>query len=361
MRIGVVLPRLDGGGAERGAVGWSTGLVERGHEVTLLTHLGDPQTAPDGLDHVHMPALSGPRYWAGLPRWLRQVQAQRRFDVVVGVLELSNLAVVAAFSGRADAPAVLVSEHNVNSVYLPTQGLGARGKLGLSRRLYRHAHGVVAISHAVATDLVVRFGVPTDRLYVVPIPLSNWDSPYRVGEPAAGVRMAVVGRVASQKRPERVLDVLEELARRGIEGSAVVIGEGPLRAGLEAEARRRWLSVDFPGWVPDWRAHATDATCLLLPSDFEGLGLVLLEAAAMGLPSVAASSALAVGDAVIPGVTGALALSTSATHLADAVAEAEAVGRGQIADPRWLQQFAPERTAERLEQVCEAAQARRSR
>ena len=358
MKIAIVLPVLDGGGAERGAVGWGVGLAANGHDVTLLTHRGAGGTPPPGVKRVHLPQQDGPRYWVGLVRWLRTMQAREQFDVVLGVLELSNLAVLAAFPKPGpQAPIVLASEHNVNSIFLPTQGKGGRAKLALARRLYRRADGVIALSHAVATDLVVRFGVPQDRLYVVPLPLSNWDSPHHAG-PAPHLRVAFAGRLTAQKRPERVLHVVEELSRRGHDASAIFIGDGSLRSQLEQQAQLLSAPVEFAGWVPDWRERAVDATCLLMTSDYEGLGLVLLEAAGMGLPSVAPSSALAVADAMIIGVTGVLSLSTGVAHLADAVLEAADLPRGQV-ERRWLEMFGPDRTAAQLERVCESALSRR--
>jgi glycosyltransferase involved in cell wall biosynthesis len=364
MRIAIVLRMFDGGGAERGAAGWAEGLARRGHEVVALTHEGDGGTPPEGLVHLHRSGWSGPSYWRGLPHWIRSEHEARRFDVVIGVLEFSNLAVLAAFArSRAGAPAVVVSEHNINSLLLSGAGAVERVKLALCRRWYRRADAAVALSHAVATDLVLTFGVASERLFVIPIPPSLL-SGVSVN-PVRPDRMCLVfvGRLVPQKRPERVLAALDALRGRGVRASAVVVGDGPLRGDLERLASASGHDVTFTGWVSDWRAHARDATCLFLPSDFEGLGLVLVEAAAMGLPSVATSQALAVADALVPGVTGALALSPRPEHLADAVlaaAELRSVAAGGgLADERWLRWFSSDVTAERLEQALDAVVAAR--
>ncbi len=108
-----------------------------------------------------------------------------------------------------------------------------------------------------------------------------------------------------------MLAVLRELGARGVSASAVFIGDGDQRARLEREAASAGLDVAFPGWVDDRQPLAAGCDCLLLPSDVEGLGMVLVEAAGMGLPSVAPSPALGVADAVVPGLTGILSLSTA--------------------------------------------------
>ncbi|MGZ6827616.1 MAG: glycosyltransferase, partial [Mycobacteriales bacterium] len=97
---------------------------------------------------------------------------------------------------------------------------------------------------------------------------------------------------------------------------------------------------------------------LVLPSLQEGFGNVLVEAAECGVPSVAASQALGVADAVLPGVTGVLAASGSAAHLADAVEQAR---RLPPLDPdlvlRWSGGFSPEVAAQVLEKVLDAVRA----
>lgn len=353
MRIAFILPKLDGGGAERGSLGWAEGLADLNHDITLLTHEGGSGgAAPVGMRHLHRGDWSGPAYWSGLPRWIREMHAVHRFDVVVAVMEFSNLAVLAAFpaTGRR-SPALVLTEHNINSMFLSGSGSGARAKLLLSRRLYRRADAVVAISHTVATDITVRFGVDPRRLFVVPIPASNWQSTLTV-DSADALRLVLVGRLTKQKRPERLVETLDELRRRGRPASATVVGDGPLRQELEQQVRLADHDVRFTGWVPDWREDARDASCLFLPSDYEGLGLVLLEAASMGLPCVAPSQALAVAEAMIPGVTGVLALSSRAEHLADAVVESLNLRRGQLDAHDWLVRFSPAATARQLEAVC---------
>jgi glycosyltransferase involved in cell wall biosynthesis len=101
-----------------------------------------------------------------------------------------------------------------------------------------------------------------------------------------------VGRLVAQKG---LTNLLRAMARGG-ESSApaklVVIGDGPLRAQHEAEAAELGVRADFLGGQPssvvyDWMRRCS---ALVLPSFREGLGIVLCEAIALGLPVVGFAS-----------------------------------------------------------------------
>lgn len=99
---------------------------------------------------------------------------------------------------------------------------------------------------------------------------------------ASGPIVLYVGRLARVKRVDRLLDAMRKLP----EARAIVAGEGPERAALQASAP---ANVAFRGRVDDAEKallySAADALCL--PSEHEGQPLVLLEALSAGLPIVA--------------------------------------------------------------------------
>ncbi len=102
---------------------------------------------------------------------------------------------------------------------------------------------------------------------------------------------------------------------------------GPIEpAGPGAVAKSdldRWSQegvIDYPGSVADVRAELAEADCVVLPSYYrEGVPRILLEAAAMAIPVIAADS-IGCRDAVIAGETGLLCEPRSPQSLADAMA-----------------------------------------
>ncbi|HET6147515.1 MAG TPA: glycosyltransferase family 1 protein [Polyangia bacterium] len=105
-----------------------------------------------------------------------------------------------------------------------------------------------------------------------------------------------VGRVAVEK-------TLEDFLGLPLEGSKVVVGDGPSRADLE----RRFPDVVWRGYRfgEDLAAHFASADCFVFPSRTETFGNVLLEAMASGLP-VASVPAPGPVDLVEEGVNGAI-------------------------------------------------------
>ncbi|MCK9240105.1 glycosyltransferase family 4 protein [Desulfocurvus sp.] len=136
------------------------------------------------------------------------------------------------------------------------------------------------------------------------------------GAPVAGI----VAKLWEGKGHDVLLDAFAAV-RRELPGAVLmVVGEGHLRAGLEARAEALGLSgaVVFTGFLDDVAPAVGAMDVSVLPSLFEGLGRVLLEAMAMGLP-VVASRVGGIPDAVADGLTGLLVPPGDAGALAGAL------------------------------------------
>jgi glycosyltransferase involved in cell wall biosynthesis len=136
-----------------------------------------------------------------------------------------------------------------------------------------------------------------------------------------------VGRLAVQKDQATLLDALARLKDRP--WRLTLVGDGPLRGDLERQAARVGLAnrVTFAGFV-DPLPHFAAADLFVLPSRWEGLPAVALEALAAGLPVIATDCA--------PGLTELLAqLNLPATPVGDVAAFAKAIERvlGGPVDP----------------------------
>ena len=107
--------------------------------------------------------------------------------------------------------------------------------------------------------------------------------------------------------------------------------------------------MSFRGWVTSWFDESAADSVVLLPSVTEGFANVLVEAAAAGIPSVASSRALGVADAMVPNLTGILALDTAPDSLAEAVTRA--VDLTPAAAGAWFDRFSPAESGARLLQV----------
>lgn len=171
--------------------------------------------------------------------------------------------------------------HGYDVFRRPPVDLGAR---------IRAAAAVVTVSDANAAHLVALSGVARDRIHVQPcgIDLSYFHPAPERTEPAT---IVAVARLRPVKNLGVLLHACRGLKDRGVPFRAVVIGEGPSLAELEAERGQLALDHDvtFLGArdqeaVRDWWQRATVA---VLTSQSEGMPVSLMEAAACGVPAVA--------------------------------------------------------------------------
>jgi len=170
------------------------------------------------------------------------------------------------------------------------------------------------------------------------------------------ISLVLPARLVEEKRPLLAVAVAAELARRGRKIEILSFGTGPLRSTFERETAGSDIPIRFNGWVDGWMNGLPASAVVLLPSACEGFGNVLVEAAAAGIQSVALSGALGVADAIVPGLTGELAISDDPRDIADAVEKA--VTRSVDAGA-WLERFSVDNSTEHLLAVFEHVRRRR--
>jgi GalNAc-alpha-(1->4)-GalNAc-alpha-(1->3)-diNAcBac-PP-undecaprenol alpha-1,4-N-acetyl-D-galactosaminyltransferase len=280
LRLVIAISSFRAGGAERVAATLANSWSDR-HEVTAVTldrpdgdfFELDPRVARVGLgllDHGGGPLLGNVKRVKALRSTLRRLQP----DAVVSFVERMNVIVLSSAT-RLGIP-VVVSERTVPWQHdvglLPTR---------LRRLLYPRAAAVVVQSPEVA-DWARRF-VPHRRVHVIPNPVAATDRA-RAPEPI----VVGLGRLSYEKGFDLLLRGFEQVAGQYSEWRVVIGGEGPERAALEQLAAGLGLDgrVEFPG-VVDATELLARAGVFVLPSRFEGFPNALLEAMAMGVPSIA--------------------------------------------------------------------------
>ena len=187
-------------------------------------------------------------------------------------------------------------------------------------RLAAHWCGaIVAVSDAELRAGLAA-GVGTETQYRV---IRNGIDPAPFERPRRPVpgRIALVGRLAEQKRPDIAVRALARLRERHPEASLDVIAHGPLDGEVAALVSELGVqdAVRLLGKRDDVPELLEEAECFLLTSDYEGCPYTVLEAMAAGLP-VAATRVGGVPELVIEGKTGVLFEPGDANAAADALA-----------------------------------------
>ncbi len=188
------------------------------------------------------------------------------------------------------------------------------------RRALKTADGVVAVSSFTAGLLTSKYGVDPERIELVTngVDLDTYDRlPKENVRPHFGLGHGPLVLAVGRLVPRKGFDVLIEAWPRilaAVPGAQLAIaGTGPLSEALKAAAERPEMnaSVHMLGFVKDEMLPSLYASADLfaMPNrtmpdgDTEGFGLVFLEAAAAGTPSVGGKAGGAV-DAILDGQTG---------------------------------------------------------
>jgi len=327
-----LIPTLDRSGAEKQMVLLAKGLPRERFrvEVATLTRLG-PLAAE--LEAAGVPVTPIAKRHKVDPLALARLIAllrSKRFDILqTWIFAANTYGRIAA--GRAKVPVVVTAEMAVDL-------WKGRAQLAIDRVLARSTDRVVGNSLAVV-DFYRKAGVPEDRLACIPSGIADEEPP--AVDPAAvraefgiapGAPLALfAGRLAPQKGVGDLLSALDVLQNVRPDVRTLIAGDGPLRGELEETARSYHLAefVRFLGHRDDVPRLLAAADLLVLPSAYEGLPNVVLEAMRFRKP-VVATAAPGTTEVVADGVTGLLVPLRSPTALAQAI-------RTLVDDP-WLAQ-----------------------
>ena len=209
---------------------------------------------------------------------------------------------------RRDLPALFrlgnrVWQHIQAPVFAAIVGMAEPARAEIIEYMGADPKRVVAINNASLTDADI------DRL-----------AQARSAAPRdwTGRRYLAVGRLAAQKNFDLLLTAFARIAQP--DDRLTIVGGGPLRAALIRRAAALGIAdrVDLPGHQNRVEPWFATADALVLSSDYEGLGIVVIEALAAGLPVVATdcgpNMAMLVGD------VGRLVAPRDAAALAQAMA-----------------------------------------
>ena len=166
-----------------------------------------------------------------------------------------------------------------------------RGNLARKRSGLAAADAIIAVSTTIAADLRARAPeIAGTRLEIIPNPVDVPGLRARAAAtppPVQGPYALYLGKLAPNKGTSSLVEVAE---RARLDWPLVIVGDGPERAAIEAQAKRSERDIRFTGWVAQaqtttWLAHAS--LLVFTSRGPESLSRVLLEASALGVPIAA--------------------------------------------------------------------------
>jgi phosphatidyl-myo-inositol dimannoside synthase len=288
--------------------------------------------APHPQWHTFDPQAGYPIYRAQLlshfiwPRWLKTVhylwKYRSRYDVIL-TSHLLPIGSAAWLAKKFTGDPYVVFVHGMDLRLARSHSR----KLRLAKRVLKDAQLVVANSQALANELARDFGIPEVLVVYpcIPEPLNPVTPPTH----STPFSLLTVSRLVHRKGHTHVLNALAHLR-----GTAQlpnfqyhIVGEGPMEASLKTMTQTLGLEsyVVFHGAVSDQERDALYAQSDVFvmpvskdPIDKEGFGLVYIEAAQSGLPSIG-TNVPGVDEAIIDAKTGILLPSQDEQQLASAI------------------------------------------
>jgi glycosyltransferase involved in cell wall biosynthesis len=292
-RVLFLLPTLSGGGAERVT-------------VTLLQNLGRSRFEP----HLALIDAVGPLFQdlpADIP--LHDLKAGRVRRAFPGIIRLAwklkpqvihsamvelNMATVLLRAFFPPGLRVLTREDTSPSA------LNAQGRKHpsfwnwLYRRLYPRADKIICVGDHIVDDLAENFGIPRSKLTRIYNPV-DFDLIRRLAEAGGnpysgnGPHIVAAGRLAKEKGFDLLLDAMPLVRAAVSDADLTILGEGARQSDLLAQQERLGLrgTVHFAGFLPNPHPYFKHVDLFVLPSRWEGFGLVAIEALAVGTPVVA--------------------------------------------------------------------------
>lgn len=191
----------------------------------------------------------------------------------------------------------------------------------LARAVTRRAAFVAAVSEPLLQEARDVFTLDADRSGVARMPVVMDVTATAPPPPGPPFRLVAVGRASHEKGFDVLLDAMALARAHGLDATVAIIGDGPETAALAARRDRLGLeaAVEFVGPLPRRQLHErlAGAHAVVVPSRNEGLGLVAVEALAVGRP-VIASRVGGLVEVVTPG-TGVLVPREESSALAAAL------------------------------------------
>ncbi|MBR5620255.1 MAG: glycosyltransferase [Clostridia bacterium] len=364
IKLAYVTHGLSSNGIESLLVSIAQRIDREKYDVTFVLAL-DPDVIPLheetilslGMRVIHvcdLDTLAKKRQYASS---LRTIFARERFDIVHANMDLLNGIVLRA-AKQAGISRRICHSHNSKTQYAVGDGMSLRK---IAQRAYRFVMRRLILRYS--TDLLgcsdtANAYMYGDRPAVVihnGTDLRRFRLARETGDAApelreASVHLCTVGRVSAQKNPLFLVSVAEELYKlrqdfvlhwAGTGGMLEAVRQAVEARGLESCVQLLGLRTDIPQIM-------AGCTYFLLPSLFEGLPVVLVEAQASGLTCFVSSEVSAQTDA---GGCRFLPLDIGAAGWAKAVDEAIRSGLHLAADPEKMRLFDIANTVEELDRI----------
>lgn len=299
---------LHGGGGKRLMANLANALSPRSYHKTLLSvSYNGPVRSWIGQTCKHVSLLRSdgedrqPRYLSAIKSLFRVSDQIRALDADVvitdGPIPLFLMWYVKTFT-----------KQKLTWVARKGTGISERGGdttaaikqfviIAFLRLMYSAADHVVVPSQSVKTAIAKKLFVPTQKTAVIANPVDIEETKRRAAEQLtvnysvhaehARLQIVVVNRLIRRKRTDLVIAAFSQIADQWPDARLLIVGDGPERFKLERMASARPQQIRFLGHLDNPLPAIAASSALVLASENEGFGYVIVEAMICGVVPIA--------------------------------------------------------------------------
>lgn len=289
MKILHVITTIERGGAEIQLLTLARNQTSLGNQVFIHYLKGNPELAND-FEDFQVEILPPSRYFISNILRLRKIMRQG-FDVAHAHLPRAELQLILAQILSKKTSTLIASRHNAESFFPAAPMLISRF---LSKMVLRSFAGVIFISSTVKDYVYQERELPkctkTAIIYYGYDERVKETQVTRSQETPFTPKFLFVGRLTQQKNVPLLISAFKIHLEKSPLSELHIYGSGRLEKSLQLSTVDIANNVIWHGRSSRLNDIMRHSTCLVLPSLYEGFGLVLLEAMQNGLPILAANT-----------------------------------------------------------------------
>lgn len=329
-KIAILLPNLQGGGAERVNLDLASEFRIAGYEIDILLMKAEGDLMDEAMSAFKVTSLKAPRVRDLTWKLTNYLKVTKPEALLVSMWPLTVVSVLSKCLARVPTKLILI-EHSILSSQYESWGIFHRSTMRLSMAVaYRLASFCVGVSKGVARDMADLAWLSPNSVKVIynPIPYkitSGCKSDNRIDELWGSndrnkLRVLTVGSFKSAKNYPLLLRAFSRLSRR-MDVKLMLLGEGKLRPQLLVLSEELGIAdqVVMPGFYKNTELFYQSADLFVLSSNREGLPTVLIEALAAGKPVVSTDCNSGPAEILCDGEFGTLVPVNDEVALADAM------------------------------------------
>ncbi len=321
MKVGFLINDLNAGGAERATASLAGYFANHGIKTQIITFSNKESFYPLNPKVIHTPvgfeeiehSMSLKRILGAVGRMfkLRSFVKEQNLDLLIGMS--FSMTWYTVFSAIFTKTKAIGTERNNPYKY----------KAGKFNSLLRKVFYLICDGYIFQTKKAAQFF--TDKLKKTDVVLPNAifnESVYKLSPPQTREKIICgVGRLNKQKRFDLLIDAFALIADKIPEYNLVIYGEGELRSELEDRISQKSLEnrISLLGTDPEVLKKINKASAFVLSSDYEGMPNILMEAMALGIPSISTKCDMGPDELIENGENGILVDAGSCEQIAESI------------------------------------------